>query len=57
MRAVDIIIKKRDGHELTGDELNFFVEGYVTGSLPDYQASTWSNAPVAAPPHTLKIIQ
>jgi len=41
MRAVDIIAKKRDGEELTTDELQFFVEGYTRGDIPDYQASAW----------------
>src|SRR5499427_8876005 len=39
MRAVDIIIKKRDGGALTRDEIRFFVDGVTSGSLPDYQAS------------------
>lgn len=44
MRAVDIIAKKRDGLELTGEELKFFVEGYTRGDIPDYQASAWCMA-------------
>ena len=39
MRMVDIIEKKRDGHELTTAEINFFIEGYTKGEIPDYQAS------------------
>lgn len=39
MRMVDIITKKRDGHELTKEEISFFVKGYTEGSIPDYQAS------------------
>jgi len=39
MRAVDIISKKRHGEALTRDEINFFVKGFVDGSIPDYQAS------------------
>src|SRR3954470_19343116 len=39
MRAVDIIIKKRDGGVLTRDEISFFVAGVTNGSWPDYQAS------------------
>jgi pyrimidine-nucleoside phosphorylase len=39
MRAVDIIISKRDGHTLGRDEIRFFVEGVTAGTLPDYQAS------------------
>jgi pyrimidine-nucleoside phosphorylase len=41
MRAVDTIIKKRDGQELTGDEIQFFVQGYTRGEIPDYQAAAW----------------
>lgn len=44
MRAVDIIEKKRDGHELTHDEIEFFVHGYTRGDIPDYQASAWCMA-------------
>ena len=36
---VDIITKKRDGHELTDTEIQFFVKGYVDGKIPDYQVS------------------
>lgn len=39
MRMYDIIIKKRNGGELTPEEINFFVEGYTLGTIPDYQAS------------------
>ena len=39
MRAVDIIIKKRDGGVLTRDEIAFFVAGVTDGSWPEYQAS------------------
>ena len=41
MRTVDIIIKKRDGQELTADEIQFFVHGYTRGEIPDYQAAAW----------------
>jgi len=44
MRAVDIIIKKRDRAELTGDEIDFFIDGLTHGSIPDYQASAWAMA-------------
>jgi pyrimidine-nucleoside phosphorylase len=44
MRAVDIIIKKRDGHELTKEEIYFFIEGYTRGEIPDYQVSAWAMA-------------
>lgn len=39
MRMVDIIDAKRNGHELTDDQLQFFVDGVVDGSIPDYQVS------------------
>lgn len=44
MRMVDIIEKKRDGHELTTDEIRFFIEGYTKGEIPDYQASSLAMA-------------
>lgn len=44
MRMVDIIEKKRDGKELTTQEINFFVEGYTKGTIPDYQASSLAMA-------------
>ena len=39
MRMYDIIAKKRDGGVLTSEEINFFVNGYVSGEIPDYQVS------------------
>jgi pyrimidine-nucleoside phosphorylase len=44
MRAVDIIIKKRDGQELTREEIEFFIQGFASGEIPDYQASAWAMA-------------
>jgi pyrimidine-nucleoside phosphorylase len=44
MRAVDIIVKKREGQELSKEEITFFIEGYTTGDIPDYQASAWAMA-------------
>lgn len=44
MRAVDIIIKKRDGSELSTEEINFFIDGYTNGEIPDYQAAAWAMA-------------
>lgn len=41
MRAVDIIAKKRDGQELSAEEIGFFINGYTEGSITDYQASAW----------------
>ncbi len=39
MRAYDIIKKKRDGYELSKEEIRFFVNGYVSGEIPSYQTS------------------
>lgn len=39
MRMYDIIEKKRNGHELSTEEIEFFVNGYTSGEIPDYQAS------------------
>ena len=44
MRMVDIIEKKRDGQELTTAEINFLIEGYTKGEIPDYQASALAMA-------------
>lgn len=44
MRAVDIIVKKRDGGILTQEEIKFFIEGYTRGDIPDYQAAAWAMA-------------
>ena len=44
MRAVDIIIKKRDKHELTLEEIEFFVRGFTNGDIPDYQTSAFAMA-------------
>lgn len=44
MRAVDIIQKKRDGGELSREEIAFLVQGYSRGEIPDYQMSAWAMA-------------
>ncbi len=44
MRAVDIIIKKRDKLELSQEEIAFFVYGYARNEIPDYQAAAWAMA-------------
>ncbi|MDF2938066.1 MAG: deoA [Paenibacillaceae bacterium] len=44
MRTVDIIQKKRDGHELTQAEIQYLIEGYTKGEIPDYQMSAWAMA-------------
>lgn len=44
MRMVDVIAKKRDGGELSTEEIRFLVNGYTEGSIPDYQMSAWAMA-------------
>lgn len=44
MRFVDLIIKKRDNGEMTTEELQFFVDGFTDGEIPDYQAAAWAMA-------------
>ena len=44
MRMYDVIEKKRDGGELTDEEIDFFISGYVSGEIPDYQASALAMA-------------
>jgi len=44
VRAVDIIIKKRERGELTREEIKFFVEGFTRGDIPDYQVAAWAMA-------------
>lgn len=39
MRMYDIIEKKRNGQALTTEEINYFIDGYTNGNIPDYQAS------------------
>ena len=44
MRMYDVIAKKRDGKELTDEEICFFIKGYTDGTIPDYQASALAMA-------------
>ncbi len=44
MRMVDLIIKKRDGFELTDEEIAFWIDGYVNNEIPDYQSSAMQMA-------------
>jgi len=46
MRAVDIIIRKRDGADLTAEEIDFLVKGIAGGEIPDYQIAAWAMAVV-----------
>lgn len=44
MKAVDIIIHKRDKKTLSKDEIEFFVNGFTADEIPDYQAAAWAMA-------------
>ncbi|OGO12826.1 MAG: pyrimidine-nucleoside phosphorylase [Chloroflexi bacterium RBG_13_68_17] len=44
MRAVDLIVKKRDGGELTRAEIEFLIGGFAGGDVPDYQMAAWAMA-------------
>lgn len=44
MRTVDLIQKKRDGQELSSNEIQWLIEGYVAGTVPDYQMSAFAMA-------------
>lgn len=44
MRMVDLIEKKRDGKELTTEEINFIINGYTHDEIPDYQMSAFAMA-------------
>lgn len=44
MRVYDLIWKKREGGELTREELHFLISGFVKGEIPDYQISAWCMA-------------
>ncbi len=41
MNPINLITKKRDGEELTAEELQFFIEGYVKDQIPDYQVAAF----------------
>lgn len=44
MRMVDLIQKKKDGYELTDEEIHFIIDGYTNNIIPDYQMSAWMMA-------------
>lgn len=44
MRMVDLIQKKRDGLELSDEEIHFIIDGYTKDIIPDYQMSAWMMA-------------
>lgn len=41
MRTVDLILRKRDGGEMTADEIRWLIRSYTDGSVPDYQMAAW----------------
>ncbi|MGE3507691.1 MAG: thymidine phosphorylase [Vicinamibacterales bacterium] len=41
MRAIDVIVKKRDGGALSDDEIAYMVDGVTRGTIPDYQVAAW----------------
>src|SRR5512144_2002272 len=41
MRTVDLIQRKRNGEELAPEEIEFLIEGYTNGEIPDYQMSAF----------------
>ena len=41
IRAIDVIRRKRDGQELSRDEIEYFIRAYTSGEIPDYQVSAW----------------
>ncbi len=41
MRTVDLIQRKRDGEELSPEEISALIEGYTRGEIPDYQMSAF----------------
>src|SRR5437868_3736641 len=41
VRTIDVIRKKRDGGELTAEEIRCVVDGYTAGAVADYQMSAW----------------
>jgi pyrimidine-nucleoside phosphorylase len=56
MRMVEIIEKKRLGQALTSAEIDFFIEGYTKGRIPDYQASALLMAIVFQGMNTAEIV-
>ena len=44
MRMYDLIMKKRNGNSLTGEEIRYIIDGYTKGEIPDYQMSAFAMA-------------
>jgi len=44
MRMYDLIYKKREGEKLSPEEIQFIIEGFTSGDIPDYQMSAWAMA-------------
>ncbi|HLV10203.1 MAG TPA: pyrimidine-nucleoside phosphorylase [Halanaerobiales bacterium] len=44
MRPYDIIYKKREGQELSREEIKYLIDGFTSGRIPDYQISAWAMA-------------
>ena len=44
MTPAEIIARKRDGHQLTGEEISQFIRGFTDGSIPDYQMAALAMA-------------
>ena len=44
MKMYDLIMKKKQGYELTNDEITFMINGYTKGEIPDYQMSAMAMA-------------
>src|ERR1700737_1418501 len=46
MNVLEVLARKRDGHEHSPEEIRFLLDGYLNGSIPDYQVSAWLMAVV-----------
>ena len=44
MRVIDLITKTRDGKRLSAGEIEYLIQGYVHGKIPDYQMAAWTMA-------------